>query len=218
MSVGPVAGRAKWKSLTSALAAAALSFAAAGCDGGGNGSPTCGVAPCGGDVVGNWTGSSACVDPATLTMDILAPLKGACPQVSVAHVSLTSTGTLDMGADMSFTGSLAVTSMSDINYPAACIGGSTCDKLAATLQAIVGTNGITAITCSGAVSCICTMEQTIPIVNATGTWATSGTQLTFAGAPGGDGPYCVQDTTLHLIGLDVQTMTKVANDIILIKQ
>ena len=218
MSVGPVSGRANWKSLTSALAAAALSIAAAGCDGGGNGGATCGVAPCGGDVVGNWTGSSACVDPATLTVDILTPLKGACPDITLGAVDMTSTGTLAMGADMSFTGALAVMSTIDTHYPADCLGGKTCDYLAGTLQATVGINGVTSLTCAGSGSCTCTTMQTIPIVNATGTWATSGTQLTFAGAPGGNGPYCVQGSTLHLIGLDATTMTKVANDIILIKQ
>ena len=81
----------------------------------------------------------------------------------------------------------------------------------------VGTNGITSITCAGTGSCVCTTALTIDIVNATGTWATSGTMLTFAGAPGGDGPYCVQGSTLHLVALDRATMTKVINDIVLTK-
>ncbi|HMF41406.1 MAG TPA: hypothetical protein VKQ32_11960 [Polyangia bacterium] len=218
MRIGSGTGKANWTSLTSALAGAALSFAAAGCDGGGGPGGACGPAPCGGNVVGNWTGTSACVDPAVLSVDILTQLKGACPEVSLGAVSMTSTGTLAMGADMSFTGSLAVDSMIDVNYPAACLGGKTCDDLARTLQTIVGTQGITAITCAGSGSCVCTMVQKIPIVNASGTWATAGMQLTFAGAPGGDGPYCVQGSSLHLIGLDAATMTKVANDIVLTKQ
>src|SRR5262249_29456484 len=102
--IGPVIARANCTWLTAALAGAALSFAAAGCDAGGGISPgTCGVAPCGGDVVGNWTGSSVCIDPATLSADILARLKGACPDVSLGATSVMSSGTLAMGADMSFT-------------------------------------------------------------------------------------------------------------------
>src|SRR4051794_284592 len=162
----------------------ALSFAASGCGGSGRG--TCGIAPCGGDVVGNWTGSSVCFDRATLSMDILTAVKrtGTCPEVSLGAASLTPTGALALAADMTFTGDLAVNAIVDIDYPAACLGGATCDTLAETLQTTVGTNGVTAISCVGIGSCTCTTLQTIDIVNATGTWATSGTQLTFAGAPG----------------------------------
>ena len=42
--------------------------------------------------------------------------------------------------------------------------------------------------------------------------------VTFEGAPGGNGPYCVQGSSLHMIGLDLATMTKVVNDIVLTRQ
>ena len=41
---------------------------------------------------------------------------------------------------------------------------------------------------------------------------------TFAGAPGGNGPYCVQGSSLHLVGFDLATMTKIVSDIMLAKQ
>jgi hypothetical protein len=119
---------------------------------------------------------------------------------------------------MSFTGNLAVNAMVDVDLPAACISGKTCADVAAPMQANVGRNGVTSVTCAGTGACTCTTAQTIPIINATGTWATSGTTLTFAGAPGGNGPFCVQGSSLHLVGYDLATMTMISNDIVLTKQ
>jgi len=59
---------------------------------------------------------------------------------------------------------------------------------------------------------------TLDIINATGTYATSGTMLTFAGAPGGDGPYCVQGSSLHLVGYDRATKTRIISDLVMTKQ
>jgi hypothetical protein len=202
--------------LASTLAGVALSFASAGCGDGGGG--TCGVAPCGGDVVGNWTASSACVDPAILTMDIMFGLRDTCPTAFVGAASLTPRGTLALAADMTFTGALDVDATVDVIFPPACVGDATCAQWAEPMQTLVGRNGVTAVSCAGTGSCTCTTLQTIEIINATGTWATSGTLLTFAEAPGGNGPYCVQGSSLHMIGLDAATMTKVANDIVLTRQ
>jgi hypothetical protein len=198
-----------------------MSFVVTGCDGADTArinAGTCGVAPCAGDVVGTWTASSVCIDPAPFEADILGRVKASCPTVSLGDVSITPEGTLALAADKSFTGSLVVNADVDVNYPAECLAGATCDEVAATLRTTVGTNGITSITCVGTGSCTCTTTQTIDIVKATGTWATSGTQLTFAGAPGGNGPYCVQGSSLHMIGLDTTTMSTVVNDIVLTRE
>jgi hypothetical protein len=201
----------------SARVAVALSFLAAGCGGGGISVGTCGVAPCGGDVVGDWTASSTCLDRATFVMDILRAVKGSCPTVQLGMVELTPTGTLALAADMSFTGSLVVNAAIDLIYPPECLADGTCADVTQAQQTTVGRNGVTSVNCVGTTSCTCTTMQTIDIIKASGTWATSGTTLTFAGAPGGDGPYCVQGSSLHLIGLDGATMTKVVNDIVLTK-
>jgi hypothetical protein len=214
------------KALLYTLSALALSFAAAGCgpsggksDGGSDGSGgTCGVDPCGGDVIGNWTASSACEDQATLSAEFLAHTKGSCPTASLGVVSLLPTGMLTLAADMTFTGNVVTNATVNVNFPSACVMNSTCATLQQTLQVLVGTSGITAVTCAGTDSCVCTILQTIDIVNASGTFATSGTTMTFAGVPGADGPYCVQGSSLHLIGLDLATNTKVSNEIVLIKQ
>jgi len=237
IQVAPVAARLG--SRVFAVAGLALSFATVGCGGsgagggsdnsggsggsgggggGGGNSATCGVDPCGGDVVGNWKASSSCVDHATLSMDIVAGAMRSCPTVSLGAVSMIPSGTLSLAADMSFTGTLAVSTTFDINYPPACVNGATCAQATQTMQTIVGTNGITSVSCAGTGGCTCTTAQSIEIINATGTWATSGTTLTFAGAPGGDGPYCVQGSALHLVGYDLATMTRIVSDFVLTKQ
>jgi hypothetical protein len=220
--------------LLSTLAGVAMSFAGAGCGPGGNGgsgghggtggsggaggtAEMCGVPPCGGDVVGNWTASSACMDHAIFSAEFLAGVQGACPTASLGTVSVMPTGTLNLAADMSFTGALTVNAMVDLILPAACVMGETCDQVAQPLQSLVGRNGVISVTCAGTDSCTCTIAQIIPIINATGTWATSGTTLTFAEAPGGDGPFCVQGSSLHLIGYDLATNTMISNDIVLTK-
>jgi len=127
------------------------------------------------------------------------------------------TGMLALNADMSYTGTLATDASIDVNLPAACVGTMTCAQVQQTMQGVVGRNGVTSVTCVGTGSCVCTTMQTIPIIEATGTWAMSGTTVTFAGAPGGNGPVCVVGSSLHLLGLD-STNTKVTNDIVLTKQ
>jgi len=213
MRIGPVAA---------SVAGFALSLAAAGCGGGGKPAETCGVAPCGGDLVGDWTASTSCLERATLEKDILTGLKGNCPTVSLGEVTMTPRGTLAMRADMTFTGALDVDSTFAIVYPAACHPGGDCPAVEHALQTTVGTNGITSVSCvdtaglSGA--CTCTTAMTIDVVNATGTYAIAGTMLTFVEAPGGDGPYCVQDSSLHLVGYDRATMTRIISDLVMIKQ
>ncbi len=201
--------------LTSMITMLAMAFAAAGC---GSSVSTCGIAPCGGDVVGSWKAETACLDHATLEKDFLFGVRGSCPTASIGAVSMTPVGTLELAADMSFRGALVVNSTMDVNHPAVCVNGATCESVTELLQASVGANGVTSVGCVGTGSCTCTWSQTIDIINATGTWATSGTMLTFAGAPGGNGPYCVQGSSLHLLGFDLATNTKIVSDLVLAKQ
>ena len=121
----------------STFAGLAVSLAAAGCGpGSANGSDgsaghagsggsggaggtgeMCGVAPCGGDVVGNWTASSACMDHAIFSAEFLTAVQSTCPTASLGTVSLMPTGTLNLLADMSFTGALNVNALVDRDAP-----------------------------------------------------------------------------------------------------
>jgi len=219
MTSALVVGRGQSRSLVSALAGLALSFAAAAC--GGDDGGTCGTAPCGGDVVGNWQASSACIDEAALSMDFLAGVAVSCPDASLGNVSMTPRGTIALTADMMFTTTLAGDSTLDVIFPAACINNASCAQLTTVLQqTIVGTNGITSATCAGSGACTCTFAYTIDTINDFGTWAASGTTLTLTGASGApeDSPYCVQGSSLHLLEFDSGTMMKVVGDVVLNKQ
>ena len=204
------------RSLVSTLAGLALSFAAAGCGGDGG---TCGVAACGGDVVGNWQARSACIDQATLNMEFLAGIMGSCPTASVGNVRLTPTGAIVFTADMMVTSTLSLSSTLDLNFPATCTSGASCADLTTALQTLVGSGGITSVNCTGSSGCTCTLAQTVGTVGETGTWATSGTTLTVTDAMGGEAsPYCVQGSSLHLLEFDSGGMMKIVSDIILSKQ
>jgi hypothetical protein len=203
----------------------AVSVAAAACgstdpkpEGGGAGS--CGVTPCGGDVVGTWEGSSACVDRARLEMDFLAGVMGSCANASLGNVTLTPSGTVSIAADMTFSGAISVDTMTEINFPAECTAGGNCVLLTQLLQSLVGMLGITSVSCTGSGGCTCTMAQTFPLLPAdTGTWSTSGTTLTLTGAGvTSQLPYCEQGTSLHLPDLDMTPMMKVVGDTILTRR
>lgn len=216
----------------STLLGLALSAAAAGCGGGGGfsgdgggggkggaGSGTCGVAPCAGDVVGNWQASSACIDEVALNMDFLTEIMGSCPTASLDVVSLIPSGTVAFAADMTFTDTLVVSSTMNINFPAACIPGVACSMLTEVLQSLVGANGVTSVSCAGSSGCTCTMAQTIDSIDGSGTWSTSGTTLTLTAAAGNQqSAYCVQGASLHMLDLDMSTMMKVVGDIVLTRQ
>jgi hypothetical protein len=200
--------------VTATLAGIGLS---AGC-GSGPSAEACGIAPCGGDVVGDWTASSACIDSSILEEGILKSLKGACPSLTLGAVDNEATGTLALGADMAFTGTLASNSTMQVNYPTACVSNTTCENLTVGLQATVGAAGIKSVSCTGTATCVCTFALTIDIVNGSGMWATSGTTLTFSGLPLASGPYCVKGSSLHLIGYDIETSTKIVSDFVVTKQ
>jgi len=202
----------------------ALSFAALGCgsDGAkiGAEATTCGVAPCGGEIVGAWQPSSACVDRETLKMDFLNGVMDSCPTASLGAITMTPNGAVSFADDATFTGTLTVSSTVEVNFPRACIGAAPCDLVTMALQTLVGTSGVTSITCAtGAAACVCTFAQTMDQVDDSGTWATSGTAVALAGATLQQSiPYCVEGSSLHLLELDMGSSTMVISDVVLTRQ
>ena len=64
---------------------------------------------------------------------------------------------------------------------------------------------------------------TLDVENSAGTYATAGTTLTLTATSGGNGehsgPYCVRDSTMHLVTVDMSmAMAKITGDIVLTKQ
>ena len=93
------------------IGALALAASSVTC-GGGSGSGSCGVQPCGGDPTGSWTAKSACIDQATLNMQFLGSIATDCPTASLSNAKYTPTGTLTFGADMSYTAAVTMGSRS----------------------------------------------------------------------------------------------------------
>jgi hypothetical protein len=196
-----------------------LAASTASCGGGSGGS--CGVQPCGGDVAGNWRATSACADQASLDAAFMGAIAD-CPSATLTNVHYAPSGTLMFGSSMSYTADITMGISFTMNMPASCLQGQTCADANTALQSIVGTDGITSVSCSGSGSCTCAIVGTLDVENSAGTYATAGTTLTLTAASGGNGdsgPYCVQGSTLHLVTVDMSmAMAKITGDIVLTKQ
>lgn len=197
----------------------ALAGSAVSC---GGGSGTCGVQPCGGDVVGTWQARSACADQASLDMGFLSAIAGDCPGATLSNVRYSPAGTLMFGSSMTYTAAITMSIGFNMNMPASCLNGASCADVNTAIQSVVGTDGIESVACSGSGSCTCAVQGTADIENSAGTYATAGTTLTLTATSGGNGDsgdYCVQGSNLHLITVDMSmAMAKITGDIVLAKQ
>jgi len=198
-----------------ALAASTISC------GGSSGGAACNTQPCGGDVVGNWTASSACADQESLNMQFLSAIAGDCPTATLSNVSYVPTGTLTFDAALNYTASITMAISFHMNMPASCLNGASCADLNTAIQSVVGTDGIQSATCSGTGSCTCVIAGVTDIEDSAGTYTAAGTTLTLTATSGGNGdsgPYCVKGSSLHLISVDMSmAMAKITGDIVLTK-
>jgi len=157
---------------------------------GGSSGNSCGnVAPCGGDIVGNWTITGACVSEPT-TAD------PSCPGYAVSNVSATESGTVSYTAAGTYSATFTRTLQYTETIPATCIDPATCADLADT-YALLGVSA----SCAGTTVCTCSVA-TSGTGSETGTYATSGTTLTATDTVSGDVDtmaYCVQGNTVHLL-------------------
>jgi hypothetical protein len=140
---------------------------------------------CGGDVVGTWVVSGACV--------VTAPPLASCAAGTVT-MSMQVSGTVTFRAD----GTYAVNTMAGITemlgVPASCLGGADCTSLQTSLQ---GQSGVSSAVCSNAPSsaCRCTEVFTPQPNTDSGTYTVTGTSVMSPGAYAQ--PYCVQGTTIR---------------------
>ena len=185
----------------------------------GGGSGSCGkVAPCGGDVVGNYNITSACLTLSSMDM----PLEG-CPGATVNTSGIRVSGSASFNADMTYTLNETISASASETIPASCLTMNgitlTCQQLDQAIQQLVTENpGVfQSAHCSGASSCICSFTLAPVTTNDSGTYTTSGTTLTLSG--GGGGEYCVQGNELHLISIDMtMPMATMNGDIVLTKK
>ena len=183
----------------------ALAPIVSACGGGGG---TCAkVAPCGGDVIGNWTISDACFNTAALNMD----LGMSCPGATFNITGLSVSGSASFNADLTYT-TTGTTSISvQETIPVSCLtsGGVTvtCEQLDQQLQQDIAANPSSLQTghCTGSSSCTCTITSGPQTTSGTGTYTTSGTTLTITESDGSisSNGYCVQGNELHIVQFDM---------------
>ena len=190
----------------------------AGCGGSGG---SCGVTPCGGDVVASWQANSSCVNRAVLTEEFKAQFAESCPDVSLGNVTVTPTGSINFVADMTYSGSMALMTSVVMNFPGSCLGGTDCATLNTALQGVIGMSGIVSVNCTGSGSCACTMVQSVTnLLPSPGTYTTAANEITLTGADATVemGPYCVKGSDLHLVDVEMGGMMRIESDIVFKKQ
>ncbi len=204
---------ARLTTLSLAICSLAALACSSGTEEGGLGGPNkCGkVAPCGGDLVGNWHIAGACVDSEAVTNQDIEDVKAACPDLTY-ETSYAASGTAVFNAANTYSLDLQLTVTATAHIPAACLQGLSCSALNALFQYETGgTTGAT-ISCTGSSSCTCVISAP-QTTSEDGTYTTSGTTLTTTPGSGGSAaqPYCVDGSTLHIISLGEDATTILAD-------
>lgn len=205
------------------VSSAALASMLMSC-GGGGGVASCGkVAPCGGDVVGNYNIAGACLDSAALSMDIMID----CPGASVSVGGVTASGNASFNADLTYSLTETVTITATETIPASCLTQSgitlTCAQLDQAFQQAIAQDPSTIASghCSGGSTCTCTFKAVPQTMTESGTYITSGTTITTTDSTGASSSssYCVQGNELHMLQVDMtMAMGKVQADIVMTKK
>jgi len=196
------------KNLLLACALISLSAVAAGCGGDSGGSntvggPACGVAPCGGDIVGTWNASDICMSRSILMAAFVEGLMGSCPSASLGNVDPGPSGTFVFNSDLTYSINLTMSLSVGVNFPGACLPtGATCADLSAAIQQeVAGDPTVQSAACTGASTCVCTLVQTPVQATESGTYTVSGSSL-FTTSTTQTAPdelfYCVKDGTVTL--------------------
>jgi hypothetical protein len=164
--------------------------------GGGDGGSCEGRAPCGGTIAaGRYKISSYCASAS-------GPLKSEfCPAgISVDASDLTLTGTVTFNADMTYQSIATIGGTITEFIPAECLSSGglrlTCEALSQSLKEQPGVTG----SCTGSNGCNCTLTYDMESTMASGTYSTSGTQVTLtpSGGAGSTGDYCATPTEVSI--------------------
>jgi hypothetical protein len=202
----------------------------AGGDGGDAPGPTCGqVPPCGGDVVGDWTFTDVCNSPAhvaAIESDFAKMAEPTwCAIQKLVGIEPAASGTVRFAADGTYALDLVFGGTLDINYPASCLIGASCDETTDMLQAQIAAGtyplpSVSSISCTGSSSCLCRATVDSP-QSESGTYAVSGNVLTLTAASGAvtNESICVAMGALHLLTTSIGStgQTNVDSDLIAIE-
>jgi hypothetical protein len=189
--------------------------ALAGC--GGDDGPTCGtVAPCGGNIVGEWTIQETCVK-GQLETDF-------CPTATSDLSGLALSGTVSYRADGTYSAAVTSSGSLKLSLPEACLATSVpgvtldCAEIAREAQ----DPDFQSVTCAAAgKGCTCTFVMISMPNTETGTYVTAGNLVTHTHDGSADPvPYCVKGSELHIVEMDMGGMGQmtISSNIVLKKK
>jgi hypothetical protein len=203
------------------------------CGGGDGGGPaaTCGeVPPCGGQVVGDWRFAEVCESTASVAASKASfstmAAQSWCVGQTLVGIESQASGSLVFDADGTYALALVFGGYLDINYPASCLAGLSCADATAGFQSQIddGTfslRNVTSIACTGTSGCLCRATVDAPQYE-TGTYATSGSVVTFTASNGAaiDKSYCVEGNALHIVKTSTGStgQTAIESDLVATKQ
>lgn len=180
-----------------------------GC-GGKTDTTNCGkVSACGGNLLGAWKLVTACGSVASTSGSTVSGTSCAGETTSVSDYQVV--GSLTFRSDMTYSIDLqSLTETVNATIPQSCLGGGlTCAAENAQLMQQSGATGadggvaLISGSCTGTTTCNCTATVSINAMTMnSGTYSTSGSTLTMVTTSGGTSTvgYCVQGSTLHIVG------------------
>ena len=191
----------------------------------GGSSGSCGkVQPCGGDVVGDYNITAACINNAAISMGDIGI---DCPGATTSVTGLSISGTASLNADMTYTRTQTISATVQMTLPPSCLTMNgitlTCAQLDQGLQTSIAdpTSPFQSARCSGSSSCSCSFVLRPETQSDSGTYSTAGTTLTWTSSTGSADAdqYCVQGNELHLPEVDMtMAMGTIQADTILTKR
>jgi hypothetical protein len=173
-----------------------------GCGGDGGssntiGGPSCGVQPCGGDIVGTWAVTDICMNRSTLMMAFIQNVMDSCPGASLGDVDGGPAGNFVFNTDSTYSIDFTMTVSVGVNLPVSCFPGLTCADVDAEFrQQAASDPTVQSASCTGASTCACTLVEEPQQIAESGTYSLSGSTVlqTATGQATADAlSYCVKD-------------------------
>ena len=138
--------------------------------------------PCGGDVEGTWDYAEGCVT------DPFNEVRATCPSATLENLTVKGQGFVTLNAGEAAR-NLTLSGSGVLNVPAACVSGTTCNSIAATLSATGAT--ATCADADGGCRCDASLKK---VIKESTTYTLSGNTLVTNGRTY---EYCVSGSTLQ---------------------
>jgi hypothetical protein len=152
---------------------------------------------------------AACADTGSINDAFQDPQ---CPTAMASLGPVSASGTAAFNADKSYAVSETVSGTVIVHLPPSCLMASgitlTCAQLQQEIEQADAAStppSFASVSCAGTNGCTCTMTFAPMVTNDSGTWSTSGTNITVTSTTGTSNTvsFCVRGNELHLITVDM---------------